>query len=1136
MSKKELIDITPSEVVEAFVDTKDAFMSSNLFNDFYILNNIIINSESSDFFCKGYSKKFSGYAYFREKLIKYADKSKTKRKSESSTINTRIQAVLDMLGWYDQCEDRGEHPYSEGATFSVDGISYELDLALCRSAHDAEIIDEVCGEKKGASTKKREEKNEELINLLRKNVVTILEAKEFSKLKNKKKVQKKKSSKVRDTASAQGPEGQILEYLQASGVTQGILTDGSKWKLFHKDLSDSEIIRSFNFDFDNLLRDARRINLGEGNLFPNHFEVASRIFYFFFSKESHNFKRDRSEQSIVQTVSGKCLNYANELEGVLKDRFMETMNSTCNSFFINSDIKTELKDKNGRKFLRNCSESFLFNLIFVKSCEMNAVLPIEQPEYRTVMIQGIVNKLWPMNPSYFEEGKDRELESRCKEVFGNTYKSDGTDIYKKILKNFKEIYDGNTTLRIDGFKEDVFDKKEWKFINSSFIKNNEMVRILYKLSYLYSKGNNQQIPYNYLRPRQFGEVYESFMEFKLEFADVNYYFHKKKQQLVELKSYESKKHKDEVFRVKKGLLFFSPNNEDRKFTGSYYTPHYVVKDIVKKTLESKLNTIVDPSEILKLSVCDPAMGSGHFLNYSLRYLTKTYRLKYYSETGVPLDEGFNVTARRVLDKCIFGVDINTSAVKLTKLSLWLSTAYRGEKLEKLDDQIKAGDSLIDFNWKKEFKKVFAHGGFDAIVGNPPYVRREYLKEKSTELEKKFVSFNSDADLCVYFIEKGFELLNSSGKLSYVITNKWMRSKYGQALRHYLSSKTSVEEIVDFKDLPVFEGISAYPMILRLGKSWNKQFKHADVESLNFDDLTKHLETIFTLRNNSDLSDATWTFGNKEETQILDAMQEVEYTLADVINGKILSGLKTALNPAFVISKEQAQSFYSNDKSYKELIHPFLTGREVKRYTDVEASKYVICIPKGWTNANLKGSNKWSSFKKKYPLLASHLEPFEEKGKKRSDKGDYWWELRACDYYDKLQEEKIVFPDISQDGNFIIESGGQYVDMTAFVIPSSSKFLLGFLNSSPVQKYISKNSPEIRGGYYRWKKQYVSSIPFPFASLQDVPKKIKSDVEKNVDTILKSKPNSKKYEEASKKVDQLIMTLYASDNVELKEAA
>jgi hypothetical protein len=137
---------------------------------------------------------------------------------------------------------------------------------------------------------------------------------------------------------------------------------------------------------------------------------------------------------------------------------------------------------------------------------------------------------------------------------------------------------------------------------------------------------------------------------------------------------------------------------------------------------------------------------------------------------------------------------------------------KGQKLEELDDQLKCGDSLLDFKWKKEFPTIFKDGGFDVVVGNPPYVRQEYLKQHKENLKDNYDVFNSNNDLYAYFLELGVSIKKEFGYFGMIVTNKWMRAEYGENLRKYLV-ENGLFSITDFGDLDVFPGVAAYPVIV-----------------------------------------------------------------------------------------------------------------------------------------------------------------------------------------------------------------------------------------------------------------------------------------------------------------------------------
>ena len=182
-----------------------------------------------------------------------------------------------------------------------------------------------------------------------------------------------------------------------------------------------------------------------------------------------------------------------------------------------------------------------------------------------------------------------------------------------------------------------------------------------------------------------------------------------------------------------------------------------------------------------------------------------------------------------------------------------------------------------------------------------------------------------------------------------------------------------------------------------------------------------------------------------------------------------------MNKAFVIDQATKDRLIAEDPRSAELIKPFAQGRDIKRYAPIPVKQYLILIPKGWTNQHRKG-NAWNWFSSQYPALTSHLKQFEKEAIARGDKGDYWWELRACDYYDEFEKPKIVFPDISQRGNFTLDLNGVYYGNTAYIMPVDDLFLLGLLNSDLFDFYYRQISSSYRGGYLRYIFQYVTQLP------------------------------------------------------------
>ena len=199
-------------------------------------------------------------------------------------------------------------------------------------------------------------------------------------------------------------------------------------------------------------------------------------------------------------------------------------------------------------------------------------------------------------------------------------------------------------------------------------------------------------------------------------------------------------------------------------------------------------------------------------------------------------------------------------------------------------------------------------------------------------------------------------------------------------------------------------------------------------------------------------------------------------LKEYVGGKIYRGVLTGLNEAFVIDKTTRERLIDEDARSAELIKPFLAGRDIKRYELPANDKYLILMPRGWTRE--KSDNSKDAFgwlRKNYPAIANHLMPFAEDAQKRYDKGEYWWELRACDYYDEFEKPKIVYAEIATKGQFTFDSNSYFYDTTAYIMGSDSKYLLGILNSRLWTFMFSKVSSTIRGGFFRWKRQYMSPL-------------------------------------------------------------
>src|SRR5690554_1651625 len=422
----------------------------------------------------------------------------------------------------------------------------------------------------------------------------------------------------------------------------------------------------------------------------------------------------------------------------------------------------------------------------------------------------------------------------------------------------------------------------------------------------------------------------------------------------------------------------------RKKDGVFYTPKYITKYIGENTIgklceeqktalaineedyitdkkrqKKTIKDLVDKLEtyrkwLLQLTICDPACGSGAFLNQALDFLMEEHQ--YIDELQAKLFGDALVLTdmeNSILENNLFGVDLNEESVEIAKLSLWLRTAQPNRKLNDLSGNIKCGNSLIDdpeiagdkaFNWQNAFPKVFEKGGFDVIIGNPPYVRQELFKEIKPFLEKSYKCYNSIADLYTYFIEKGIVLLNPKGVFSFILPNKFLKASYGTEIRKVIKSENKLELIFDFDDYPVFDDATTYPIIFIINNNWNNDYliySEINKREVTFDPINKLIDKQVIV-NYSSLQDDNWQFKDNKSSSLLEKIKNNAQSLKDIVDDKIFRGVSTGKNEVFIINKDLAEKL-SNDKN-KDFIRKIVTGKEVKRNSLIFDELYLLYIP------------------------------------------------------------------------------------------------------------------------------------------------------------------------------------------------
>lgn len=591
----------------------------------------------------------------------------------------------------------------------------------------------------------------------------------------------------------------------------------------------------------------------------------------------------------------------------------------------------------------------------------------------------------------------------------------------------------------------------------------------------------------------------------------------------------------------------------RKEQGIYYTPTYIVDYIVRYTLGELLEDKKIAPE--KIRILDMACGSGSFLIKAFDVLNEHHMKndKDYAQTilDVTVDNGTYTKKLKILEKNIFGVDLDRQAVEVAQLNLLLKIAEKGQRLPLLQQNIRQGNSLVEssvnledraFDWRKEFAGMVKEGGFDVIIGNPPYIRQEMLSDQKTIFERDYQTFNSSADIFVYFIEKAMSLLKDKGYLGFVVANRWLRANYGEPLRKWLK-QFEICTIIDFGSLRVFQDAKTYPCILIVRKSAPKDtFKACRVTTLHFDSLESYINNNSYLVRQTTLQDSGWSLIDKSADVVLSKIKNKGMPLGKQF--AIHYGVKTGLNDAFVIDKATKEQLILEDRKSIELIKPLATGRDIKRYGAVDLDKFIIVIPNGWTRAkSCNTHDAWKWFKSNYPSIAKHLAPFEKQASARYDRGEFWWELRPCDYYEEFDTTKIIYPRINNKPSFTLDGRSCFLPDTAFFISSSSKYLLGILNSRLMRFYSMHTCSTLIGGYYEFRSQYVEQFPIA-SSNGDIGSRIESLVdarlklEQKLCVIRDKLTDERTYleEEAEKldvEIDALVYKLYGITEDEKK---
>ena len=417
---------------------------------------------------------------------------------------------------------------------------------------------------------------------------------------------------------------------------------------------------------------------------------------------------------------------------------------------------------------------------------------------------------------------------------------------------------------------------------------------------------------------------------------------------------------------------------------------------------------------------------------------------------------------------------NSKAAKtLVKLNAELSQ-YNDKELKLA--QLSNSNERPFFLWHLFFQEVFEKGGFDIVIGNPPYVRQERLGQKlKQKLKASFpLVANGTADLYVYFYNQGLNLLKNKGVLVYITLNKYLKTKYGLELRKLLANEYDVDLIIDFFELPVFEASTDSSITKIINSKNNLKTKYYPVHSLDKLNLFKITsgDNLSVIKDNNE-----WKFIQKQEEVILNKIYEKTIPLKEFCNDQIYRGITTGLNEAFVLDDDAANVLKKSESSV--LVKPYAISRDIKKWSLERMNKYFLA-----TGFKI-------DIKSDYPTAFKYLESFKNELQKRHDKGENYWNLRACKYYSKFEETKLIYIHTAKNHQFYFDDGGRYINNSCYMIITESHFLYSFLNSKFFEwlkkiKFVAYGDSTTSG---RVKLDYNKMITVPVRNIDERTEKI-----------------------------------------------
>jgi adenine-specific DNA-methyltransferase len=539
-------------------------------------------------------------------------------------------------------------------------------------------------------------------------------------------------------------------------------------------------------------------------------------------------------------------------------------------------------------------------------------------------------------------------------------------------------------------------------------------------------------------------------------------------------------------------------NSKRKQQGIYYTPRYIVDFIVRNTLGDLIKNKL-PNEVAKLRILDPACGSGSFLTRAFEFLNQTLQKQGWDSAGTPLT---------VVPKCIYGVDLDDEAVEIAQLNLLLRMVYARERLPDLNNNIECGNSLISdlalkerhpFEWRKRFAEAFDDGGFDAIIGNPPYIK-EYVDKSAFDDLHDSPYYQGKMDIWTLFACQAIDHLKEGGYFSFIAPNNWLTNAGAGIFRDKISKEGEIISFVDFGDFKVFQdaGIQTMIFVFKKGKpraSYSLRYAKVTKSDMSESSLAEFLqnekaqidgiESFVTDFRSADYVGKTIAFATVENKGPIEKMRnKSEFKLDD---DEVAQGIVGAPDECFLISDNELEKFDEKEKQYLKRFYT-ATGR----YSSGDERGFIFYL----SAQNFKDKNL-----DQYPNIKSHFEPLKEelmsaKEKYKTPNKPYFFLHRERDEKFFKKGPKIVCGIRVRRPSFYYIEEEYYGSRALNFIKTDRidlKYLTGILNSRVLYFWFLHEGKRL-GDLLQMDKGPLLQAPIPVAS-KEMQKKVAQYVDR-----------------------------------------